>query len=199
MSSARPKRSSSTSRRLSPPCRHSGSSTGRHRRDAFGIVGRLAAGRLHPLVVCNSQNPNLGGRTSRRLPMSKDAGSMTIIDTRTPEPKRFISGATGDWEVIIGMEVHAQVTSRGEAVLRRLDRVRRRAQRQCQPGRCGDARHAAGHQRGMRQAGDPHRARAEGADQPANRSSTGRTTSIRTCRRATRSRSTSSRSSARAP
>ncbi len=36
---------------------------------------------------------------------------MTIIDTRTPEPKRFISGATGDWEVIIGMEVHAQVTS----------------------------------------------------------------------------------------
>ena len=36
---------------------------------------------------------------------------MTIIDTRTPEPKRFIPGATGDWEVIIGMEVHAQVTS----------------------------------------------------------------------------------------
>ncbi|MGB3646316.1 MAG: Asp-tRNA(Asn)/Glu-tRNA(Gln) amidotransferase subunit GatB [Mesorhizobium sp.] len=36
---------------------------------------------------------------------------MTIIDTRTPDPKRLISGATGDWEVIIGMEVHAQVTS----------------------------------------------------------------------------------------
>lgn len=36
---------------------------------------------------------------------------MTLIDTRTPEPKRFISGATGDWEVVIGMEVHAQVTS----------------------------------------------------------------------------------------
>lgn len=36
---------------------------------------------------------------------------MSIIDTRTPEPKRFISGATGDWEVVIGMEVHAQVTS----------------------------------------------------------------------------------------
>ena len=36
---------------------------------------------------------------------------MTIVDTRTPEPKRFISGATGDWEIIIGMEVHAQVTS----------------------------------------------------------------------------------------
>ncbi len=36
---------------------------------------------------------------------------MTLIDTRTLEPKRFISGATGDWEVVIGMEVHAQVTS----------------------------------------------------------------------------------------
>ncbi|MCB1416970.1 MAG: Asp-tRNA(Asn)/Glu-tRNA(Gln) amidotransferase GatCAB subunit B, partial [Nitratireductor sp.] len=36
---------------------------------------------------------------------------MTIIDTRTSEPKRFIPGATGDWEVIIGLEVHAQVTS----------------------------------------------------------------------------------------
>ncbi|MDF1634845.1 Asp-tRNA(Asn)/Glu-tRNA(Gln) amidotransferase subunit GatB [Mycoplana sp. MJR14] len=36
---------------------------------------------------------------------------MTIVDVRTPDPKRFIPGATGDWEVIIGMEVHAQVTS----------------------------------------------------------------------------------------
>jgi aspartyl-tRNA(Asn)/glutamyl-tRNA(Gln) amidotransferase subunit B len=36
---------------------------------------------------------------------------MTIIDTRTPDPKRFIPGATGDWEVIIGLEVHAQVKS----------------------------------------------------------------------------------------
>ncbi len=36
---------------------------------------------------------------------------MTLVDTRIPEPKRFIPGATGDWEVIIGMEIHAQVTS----------------------------------------------------------------------------------------
>jgi aspartyl-tRNA(Asn)/glutamyl-tRNA(Gln) amidotransferase subunit B len=36
---------------------------------------------------------------------------MTLIDVRTPDPKRFIPGATGDWEVVIGMEVHAQVTS----------------------------------------------------------------------------------------
>src|SRR5438067_5494381 len=36
---------------------------------------------------------------------------MSIIDTRMPDPKRLISGATGDWEIIIGLEVHAQVTS----------------------------------------------------------------------------------------
>ena len=36
---------------------------------------------------------------------------MTLIDTRTPDPKRFISGASGDWEVVIGLEVHAQVLS----------------------------------------------------------------------------------------
>ena len=34
-----------------------------------------------------------------------------IVDTRTPDPKKFIPGATGDWEVIIGLEIHAQVTS----------------------------------------------------------------------------------------
>ena len=36
---------------------------------------------------------------------------MTIVDARTPDPKRLVPGATGDWEVIVGMEVHAQVTS----------------------------------------------------------------------------------------
>ncbi len=36
---------------------------------------------------------------------------MTLVDTRTPNPKQFIKGATGDWEIVIGMEVHAQVTS----------------------------------------------------------------------------------------
>ncbi|NBN63791.1 Asp-tRNA(Asn)/Glu-tRNA(Gln) amidotransferase subunit GatB [Microvirga tunisiensis] len=36
---------------------------------------------------------------------------MTIVEARKPDPKKFIRGATGDWEVVIGMEVHAQVTS----------------------------------------------------------------------------------------
>jgi aspartyl-tRNA(Asn)/glutamyl-tRNA(Gln) amidotransferase subunit B len=39
---------------------------------------------------------------------------MTLVDTRTPDPKRFIPSATGDWEVIIGMEVHAQVLSKAK-------------------------------------------------------------------------------------
>ncbi|MEW7006910.1 MULTISPECIES: Asp-tRNA(Asn)/Glu-tRNA(Gln) amidotransferase subunit GatB [unclassified Lentilitoribacter] len=37
-----------------------------------------------------------------------------IVDVRTPDPKRFIAGATGDWEIIIGLEVHAQVTSQSK-------------------------------------------------------------------------------------
>ncbi len=36
---------------------------------------------------------------------------MTIVDTRTPDPKRFVHGADDDWEIIVGLEVHAQVTS----------------------------------------------------------------------------------------
>ena len=29
-------------------------------------------------------------------------------------PNQLIKGATGDWEVVIGMEVHAQVTSKAK-------------------------------------------------------------------------------------
>jgi aspartyl-tRNA(Asn)/glutamyl-tRNA(Gln) amidotransferase subunit B len=36
---------------------------------------------------------------------------MPIAETRNTNPKNLISGATGDWEVIIGLEVHAQVQS----------------------------------------------------------------------------------------
>ncbi len=36
---------------------------------------------------------------------------MSLVDTRTPDPKKFIKGATGDWEMVIGLEIHAQVTS----------------------------------------------------------------------------------------
>ena len=34
--------------------------------------------------------------------------------TNEPANARFIQGATGDWEVIVGLEVHAQVTSKAK-------------------------------------------------------------------------------------
>ncbi len=40
-----------------------------------------------------------------------DAPVVEIVDTRTPDEKNFIEGATGPWEVVIGMEIHAQVSS----------------------------------------------------------------------------------------
>ena len=40
-----------------------------------------------------------------------DAPVMEIVDTRTPDEKNFIEGATGPWEIVIGMEIHAQVLS----------------------------------------------------------------------------------------
>ncbi|MCF6327240.1 MAG: Asp-tRNA(Asn)/Glu-tRNA(Gln) amidotransferase subunit GatB [Devosiaceae bacterium] len=39
---------------------------------------------------------------------------MTLIDTRTPNPDYFIAGATGDWEMVIGLEIHAQVSSQSK-------------------------------------------------------------------------------------
>jgi aspartyl-tRNA(Asn)/glutamyl-tRNA(Gln) amidotransferase subunit B len=36
------------------------------------------------------------------------------IAPRIADPKKLIRGATGDWEVIVGMEVHAQVTSKAK-------------------------------------------------------------------------------------
>ncbi|MHA1553163.1 MAG: Asp-tRNA(Asn)/Glu-tRNA(Gln) amidotransferase subunit GatB [Alphaproteobacteria bacterium] len=40
--------------------------------------------------------------------------SETELTTRIAAPDQLVRGATGDWEVIVGMEVHAQVTSRAK-------------------------------------------------------------------------------------
>src|SRR4026208_2260802 len=37
-----------------------------------------------------------------------------ISEKRVAESKDWIKGATGDWEIIIGLEVHAQVTSKSK-------------------------------------------------------------------------------------
>ncbi len=36
---------------------------------------------------------------------------MPLEENRNSNPKNLIAGATGDWEVIIGVEAHAQVAS----------------------------------------------------------------------------------------
>ena len=59
--------------------------------------------------------------------------------------KKLLKGATGDWEIVLGMEIHAQVTAdRSCSPARRW--ISARAQRAGQPRRCGHARHAAGDQ-----------------------------------------------------
>jgi aspartyl-tRNA(Asn)/glutamyl-tRNA(Gln) amidotransferase subunit B len=76
-----------------------------------------------------------------------------------------IQGATGEWEVVIGLEVHAQVTSEGQAVQRRGHRFRGGAQCAGQPGRCRDAGDAARAQPRMHPPGGAHRHGDRGADQ----------------------------------
>ena len=39
---------------------------------------------------------------------------MTALDVRTARKDQFIEGATGPWEIVIGMEVHAQVLSQSK-------------------------------------------------------------------------------------
>src|ERR687898_2637001 len=39
---------------------------------------------------------------------------MNDVSTRPSDPKKLLRGATDDWEVVIGMEVHAQVVSRAK-------------------------------------------------------------------------------------
>ena len=49
----------------------------------------------------------------------------TLLDTRTPDPKRLIAGATGDWEIDHRPGGACAGDLRGQAVFRRLDRFRR--------------------------------------------------------------------------
>ena len=43
-----------------------------------------------------------------------------IVDTRTPDPKKFIKGATGDWEIIIGIGNPCAGDLASEIVFRRV-------------------------------------------------------------------------------
>ena len=39
---------------------------------------------------------------------------MSEVRSRAADPRKLLKGATGDWEIVIGMEVHAQVTSKSK-------------------------------------------------------------------------------------
>jgi len=61
-----------------------------------------------------SFTPDVKPTFKREFGHRNSQATMTLIDTRTPDAKRLIPGATGDWEIIIGLEVHAQVTSQAK-------------------------------------------------------------------------------------
>ena len=37
------------------------------------------------------------------------------LDIRAARPDQYVAGATGDWEIIVGLEVHAQLLTRSKA------------------------------------------------------------------------------------
>ena len=98
------------------------------------------------------------------------------------------------YEPVIGLEVHVQLLTEDEDLLRLLDPVRQSAEHQCLPGVSWPSGRAAGTEppgRGVRRAG---RDGAELRRFTRLRSSRARTTSIPIFPRATRFRSTTSRS-----
>ena len=60
--------------------------------------------------------------------------------TTAPASAKLIKGATGDWEVIVGLEVHAQVTSRAKLFSGASTEFGGEPERACVAGRRGDAR-----------------------------------------------------------
>ena len=93
-----------------------------------------------------------------------------------------IEGSTGTWEVVCGLEVHAQVTSQAKLFSGAATAYGARGQQPGLAGRCRHAGHAAGGERLVRRAGGAHRARAQGRRSTGSRCSSGRTISTRTCR-----------------
>ena len=49
-----------------------------------------------------------------RRPMLRLRCKLDRMMSTTARPSKFLKGATGDWEVVVGMEIHAQVTSRSK-------------------------------------------------------------------------------------
>ncbi len=76
-----------------------------------------------------------------------------------------IHGATGEWEVVIGLEVHAQVTSQAKLFSGAATAFGAEPNTQVSPDRRGDAGDAARAQSRMHPPGGAHRHGDRGADQ----------------------------------
>ena len=98
------------------------------------------------------------------------------------------------YEAVIGLEIHVQLSTRDEDVLRLRPLLRRRAQRAHLPGLPRPSRDPCPTSTSRRSATRCRSPRRSTARSPRGRSSTARTTSTPTTRRATRSASTTSRS-----
>ena len=110
-------------------------------------------------------HPVRGGEAPPAARTTRARSTRVVPWTQRPKRSNLIEG---DDRPVGGGDRHGGACPghlQRQAVLGRLDRVRRRAQFPCEPGRCRHARHAAGDQRGLHRASDPHRARAEGEDQ----------------------------------
>src|ERR1700721_3034550 len=87
--------------------------SGRERRQ-FGLGARVPAprrGRSFQRRLLVSPGRPAGGEGFTRKRVGADRLSAWRSQNMTVANGKLIKGATGDWEVVIGMEVHAQVTS----------------------------------------------------------------------------------------
>src|SRR5512137_1991732 len=71
----------------------------------------MASWRSGDAADCKSVHPgSIPGEASN---IHRSKRPMTI-SARTAEPRDYLKGATGDWEIVIGLEVHAQVLSKSK-------------------------------------------------------------------------------------
>src|SRR3954447_23774951 len=74
------------------------------------MLGRPSRAQLDRLRARALLRGRISGQPRRRPAPPRDRPMNAPVPTPA-NAKKLIRGATGDWEVIIGMEVHAQVTS----------------------------------------------------------------------------------------
>lgn len=75
----------------------------------FGIVGDSVILCFFPARIGSALGIPLLG--PNRLWWSSCVSSRTRYSTLTKFPSRLIRGATGEWEVVVGIEIHAQLRS----------------------------------------------------------------------------------------